>query len=219
MKKLPCMMIVTALAVGASLAGCSAQKPPPADIDQYMKARDLYLRGSVDEAASIVARIPSRTRGFHQARLLEGKILFFRGNMADAEKTFQDLSSRFQDYTEAQLWLLRALLAQGKKKEAESLLSGVLEKNPGDPRFLHQAGLLKLASDDISGALAFFRRSQEYATELSQSYVETARILYRFGRTDSALADLMAARSLLPPESSMRKPISDLERRIRGDEK
>jgi Flp pilus assembly protein TadD len=218
-KKFPFMLNVTILTTAAILAGCSPQKPPPEDIGQYLKARDLYLRGSVDEASLIVAHISSRARGFHQARLLEGKLLFFRGNMAGAEKTFQELSSRFQGYTEAQLWLLRALLAQGKKREAESLLSEVLEKNPGDPRFLHQAGLLKLASEDISGALAFFRRSQEYAAELSQSYVETARILYRFGLSDSALADLSVARTLLPQDSSMRKPMAALEKRIRGEEK
>ena len=219
MKKCHFVMLATAVVVAASLSGCSGQKPTRADLDNYVKARDLYLRGSIDESASLVSRISSRTRGFHQARLLEGKILFFEGRMRESESIFKELSNRFPGYAEAELWLLRTLLAEGKTQEAELLLACVLEKNPGDPRFLHQAGLLRLASDDISGALAFFRRSQEYCVELSLSYVETARILYRFGLADPALEDLATARSLLPAESTMRKPVSDLEKRIREGKK
>jgi tetratricopeptide (TPR) repeat protein len=217
MKKLPWTSSVAFFAIAAIISGCSAQKPSQADLDAYLKARDLYLRGAVEEAASAVSLIESRTGAFHQARLLEGKILFFQGKMPEAERVFRQLSSRFPGYTEAQLWMLRAFQAQGKKKEAEVLLSEVLEKNPGDPRFLHQAGILRLATDDITGALGFFRRSQEYATELSQSYVETARIQYRFGMIDPALSDLARAQALLPPDSSVRRSLIDLEKRIRED--
>ncbi len=219
MKKFERGMFMTVLLAVMAMSGCLPARPTSADLDTYVKSRDLYLRGSLDEAAALVSRIESRIKGFHQARLLEGKIFFFQGDMQASERVFQDLSKRFKDYTEARLWLLRALQAQGKAEKAELLLSEVLEKNPGDPRFLHQAGLLRLASDDISGALAFFRRSQEYASEFSQSYIETARILYRFGLLDSALVDLATARSLLPPDSNMRKPVSDLEKRIREGNK
>jgi tetratricopeptide (TPR) repeat protein len=180
-----------------------------------MKARDLYLSGSVDQAASLVSHIDSRTHGFHQARLLEGKILFFKGDMQDSEHVFRGLVKRLPGYTEAQLWLVRSLQAQGKTMDAEDLLNSVLELNPADPRFLHQAGMLKLRGDDIRGALAFFRRSQEFAVEFSQSYIESARILYRFGLTDPALADLVTAKALLPSDSGMRKPVADLEQRVR----
>ena len=219
MRKSEYVMFIAVLSAAIAMSGCLPARPSSADLDTYVKSRDLYLRGSLDEAAALVSRIESRIKGFHQARLLEGKIFFFQGNMEASERVFQDLSKRFKGYPEAQLWLLRALLAQGKTEKAELLLSEVLEKNPGDPRFLHQAGLLRLAADDISGALAYFRRSQEYATEFSQSYIETARILYRFGLLDSALVDLATASSLLPPDSNMRKPVSDLEKRIREGKK
>ncbi len=212
-------VLVAAALSSIALASCVPAKPSSADLDAYVKARDLYLRGSVDQAASLVSHIDSRTRGFHQARLLEGKILFFKGDMKESEHVFRELAKRLPGYTEAQLWLIRALQAQGKTKEAESLLNAVLELNPGDPRFLHQAGMLKLAGDDIRGALAFFRRSQEFAVEFSQSYIESARILYRFGMTDTALADLATAKALLPPDSGMRKPVADLEQRVREAEK
>jgi len=207
--------IIRALLATAMIAGCTPAKPSSADLDAYVKARDLYLRGSVDQAARLVSHIESRTHGFHQARLLEGKILFFKGDMKDSEQVFRDLTERLPGYTEAQLWCLRSLLAQGKTKDAESLLDAALELNPGDPRFLHQAGMLKLAGDDVRGALAFFRRSQEFAAEFSQSYIETARILYRFGLTDPALADLATAQALLPADSGMRKPVADLQQRVR----
>jgi len=211
--------IITALAAAAALAGCAPVKPSSADLDAYMKARDLYLRGSVDQAAGLVSHIESRARGFHQARLLEGKILFFKGEVKDSEQVFRGLTERLPGYMEAQLWLIRCLQAQGKTKEAERLLNAALELNPGDPRFLHEAGMLKLAGDDIRGALAFFRRSQEFAVEFSQSYIESARILYRFGLTDSALADLATAQALLPPDSGMRKPVADLQQRVREGKK
>lgn len=201
--------------VSAALSGCAPAKPSSADLDAYFKARDLYLRGAVDRAAPLVSQITSRTRGFHQARLLEGKILFFKGDMQGSERIFRELANQPPGYTEAQLWLLRSLQAQDKTKEAERLLNMILELNPGDPRFLHQAGMLRLAGDDIGGALAFFRRSQEYAVDLSQSYIESARILYRFGMTDPALGDLATAKALLPADSALRKPVEDLERRIR----
>jgi Flp pilus assembly protein TadD len=208
-----------ALLVSAALAGCGPAKPSSADLDAYVKARDLYLRGSIDQAAALVSHIDSRTGGFHQARLLEGKILFFKGDMQGSERVFRGLAERLPGYTEAELWLVRSLQAQGKTGDAERLLNAVLELNPGDPRFLHQAGMLKLGEDDISGALAFFRRSQEFAVEFSQSYIESARILYRFGLTDPALADLAAAKALLPTDSGMRKPVMDLEQRIREAKK
>ncbi len=215
MKKFHFIVLATAVAVAASLTGCSAEKPTRADLDEYVKARDLYLRGSIDESASLVSRIPSRTRGFHQARLLEGKILFFKGAMADAERIFRGLVGRFPGYIEAQIWLLRSLQAQGKTAEAERLLDRALELNPGDPRLLHLAGMLRLGADDIDGALRFFRRSEDFAGELAQSYIEAARIQFRFGLVDSALADLAIAPALLPAESDLRGPVQDLVTRIR----
>jgi tetratricopeptide (TPR) repeat protein len=209
------LVLVAAALASMMLAGCAPAKPSSADLDAYVKARDLYLRGAIDQAASLVSHIGSRTRGFHQARLLEGKILFFKGDMQDAERLLRKLSERLPGYIEAQLWLVRSLQAQGKIKEAEDLLNAILELNPGDPRFLHQAGMLRLAGDDIRGALAFFRRSQEFAVEFSQSYIESARIFYRFGMTDTALVDLATAKALLPEDSGMRKPVADLEQRVR----
>jgi len=197
------------------MTGCGPDRPSNGDLDVYIKARDLYLRGAVDQAAQLVSHINGRTSGFHQARLLEGKILYFKGDMTGSEHIFRELTRRLSGYTEAQLWLLRSLQAQGRTREAEDLLDAILELNPGDPRFLHQAGMLRLAGDDIGGALAFFRRSQEYSVDLLQSYVESARILYRFGMTDPALADLATAKALLPPDSTMRRPLEDLERRIK----
>jgi Flp pilus assembly protein TadD len=208
-----------AVLASVMIAGCAPASPSRADLDDYMKARDLYLRGSIDQAAALVSHIDSRTRGFHQARLLEGKILFFKGDMQDSEHVFRELANHRPGYTEAQLWLIRSLQAQGKTKDAESLLNEVLELNPGDPRFLHQAGMLKLGGDDIRGALAFFRRSQEFAVEFSQSYIESARILYRFGLADPALADLATAKALLPADSGMRKPVADLDQRVREAKK
>jgi tetratricopeptide (TPR) repeat protein len=207
------------IAACASLVACSSGTPSRTDLDAYIKARDLYLRGSVDQAAAIVSRIESRSRGFHQARLLEGKILYFEGDMKESERAFRQLAESRPGYTEAQLWLLRCLQAQGKSREAGSILDEALALNPGDPRLLQQAGMLRLAADDINGALGFFRRSQEYAVELSQSYIESARVLYRFGMHDKALADLAMALSLLPTESSMRKPVMDLQQRIQEEKK
>jgi Flp pilus assembly protein TadD len=214
-----CAMFLAAVMCATALAGCAQRKPTVAEVDSYMKARDLYLRGSIDEAAAAVSGIESRMRGFHQARLLEGKILFFKGEMNAAEHIFRTLANLRPGYLEAQLWLLRALQAQGETPEAQRLIDSVLELNPGDPRFLHQAGMLMLALDDIKGALEFFRRSQEYTVELSQSYIESARILYRFGLLDPALVDLAAAFALTPPDSGMRKPLMDLEMRIREAKK
>ena len=214
MGRLSCVLVLTAAAVVA-LVGCAPAKPSRADVDAYVTARDLYLRGSVKQADSLVSRIDSRMHSFHQARLLEGKIRFFEGNMQDAQRIFQGLVDRFPGYTEAQLWLLRTLQALGKSADAERLLDAALELNPGDPRLLHLAGMVRLGADDINGALGFFRRSEEYATELAQSYVESARILYRFGLVDPALTDLSAAQALLPADSEMRKPVEDLVRRVR----
>ncbi len=210
---------VLAAVIATITIGCSGSKPSPADVDAYLNARDLYLHGSVDQAAAVVSRIGSRSRSFHQARLLEGKILFFKGNMVDAEKIFRALTERLAGYAEAQIWLLRALQAQGKTAEAETMLDHALELNPGDPRLLYLAGMLRLGANDINGALDFFRRAQGYGTELAQTYVESARVLYRFGLVDPALADLAVARALLPADSDMRKPVSDLVTRIRGGKK
>ena len=131
MKKFERGMFMTVLLAVMAMSGCLPARPSSADLDTYVKSRDLYLRGSLDEAAALVSRIESRIKGFHQARLLEGKIFFFQGDMQASERVFQDLSKRFKDYTEARLWLLRALQAQGKTEKAELLLSEVLEKNPG----------------------------------------------------------------------------------------
>ncbi len=206
-------------AAAAILAGCAPVTPAQQDVDAYLKARDLYLRGAVDQAAAIVSHIDSRRGSFHQARLLEGKILFFRGKLDDAEKVFRSLVKNRAGYTEAQIWLVRTLQARGKNREAETLLDEARELNPGDPRLLHLAGMLKLGTDDINGALSFFRRSEEYGSELAQSYIESARILYRFSLVDAALGDLAVAQALLPADSDLRKPVQDLVKRIREAKK
>ena len=212
-------LLVSAALLVVALASCSPAAPPAADVDAYLRARDLYLRGSVNQAAAIVSRVDSRRGSFHQARLLEGKILFFQGNMDEAEKIFRELVRRLPGYAEAQLWLLRTLQARGKTGEAETLLHHALELDPGDPRLLHLAGMLKLGADDIDGALSFFRRSEEFGAELAQSYIESARILYRFGLVDTALAKLAVAQVLLPADSDMRKSVQDLAARIREAKK
>jgi Flp pilus assembly protein TadD len=210
---------LAALCSLVALGACSAGLPSPADLDTYVKARDVYLRGDVVQAAALVSRIDSRIHGFHQARLLEGKILFFNGGVKESEQVFRGLVRQKPGYTEAELWLLRSLQAQGRTAEETRLLDGLLELNPADPRFLHQAGMARLAANDISGALAFFRRAQEYSVELSQSYIESARILYRFGLHEEALADLGRALALLPPGSALVRPVTDLQARIREKKK
>lgn len=90
------------LASLAALVGCSSKGVGKADLDMYLKARDLYFKGSVDEAALIVSRLSTKDGSFHQAKLLEGKIAFFKNDAPTAERIFGELTRRRPGYTECQ---------------------------------------------------------------------------------------------------------------------
>jgi len=207
-----CIVMLFVLLSGA----CSNTSPAPADVENYLAARDFYYQGDLDQATDMLGRIRSRGQRFHPARMLEAKILFFRGNWIDARRILERLLRTRPNYPEAELWLIRTMQAEGELEGAESRLREALEYDPGNPRLLHLAGLLKLEKGDMDAALELLGRAKDFSSELANSFVESARLFHRFGFREKALEDLSKAQAMLPADSTMTKPLLDLERILQG---
>lgn len=201
--------------IACAASSCASGKPSREDLDTYLKARDLYFQGDIGAASAALARIQSRGQRFHQARLLEAKIQFFQNDWEGARSILEKLLAAHPAYPEAELWLIRTLQAAGDVERAEERVDAALEFDPANPRLLHAAGLLKLEAGEIDEALGLFKRAEEFSSDLSASYVESSRVLYRFGFPEAALEDLGKALSLLPEDSALTKPLLDLERSMK----
>src|SRR4030042_33551 len=94
-------------------AACGSYAPSQADLQAYLEARELYLKGDAETAVPRLEALVARAGNFHQARFLLGKALFLSNRHPEAARSFDSLLKRYPRYADASLWRARALLAAG----------------------------------------------------------------------------------------------------------
>ncbi len=184
-----------------------------AELKVYAEAKTTYAQGKLSEAERALAPL-ARSTSLPQARFLLGKTRFFLGEYDEAALDFEGLAASFPRYHEADLWLARAYLQKGDVDEADRLAEALLANDSSDPRLYYLEAMIRVSRGDAKDALGFLELSCESGEELAKSYLESARLYYRFGQDDKALERLRRARAVLSPESPMRDAVAELIDRV-----
>lgn len=200
------------------LGGCSARPVPDAALKQYLQGEDFYVRGSVEAAHAVFARVAKAFPQFYQARFMEGKTLYLLGSSKDAERVLAELLRKEPRYHEAAVWLARVEVQQGETAAAEKLLSQLLSYDSQDARLLYLMGLVRSDQGNLQEAITYLQKAGATEEELAQVHIELGGLYYRFSLDDRAKTELMHALALLPAASPLRKSVADLLLKVEGKE-
>ncbi len=194
------------------IVACNSNEPNEETLIQYTRASGAYSEGRFVEAAEMLLPLKS----FQPAMVLRGKSLYFSDQSVEAEKIFRTVLSLRPSSAEAVIYLVRILKERGALDEAESFVMALISDDPSDIRAFRLAAeisFLKGTSGELQGR-AYLEKAVEASTEAALVFLDRARYRWVSGNGDGALADLQAAKVLVPEDSPLFKSISALERTI-----
>lgn len=200
-------------------AACGSYAPSQADLQAYLEARELYLKGDAEATIPRLEALVARAGNFHQARFLLGKALFLSNRHPEAARSFASLLKRYPRYADASLWRARALLAAGSLAEAEKTLTEAMAFSSEDPRFLHAAGSLWESRGDYQKALEYYQRAAVSGNELAETYLAIGKIYNRFRVYDKSLEYIDKSLGLLDEASLLHRPVVELKKRVQKETK
>ncbi|MDR0550754.1 MAG: tetratricopeptide repeat protein [Spirochaetaceae bacterium] len=184
----------------------------------YVRAQGLYAEGRFTESAAALDS-EKRTKKFVPALVLRGKSLYFSGDHDGALEAFTKALKLRPAHTESSLYLARIYRERNQDKKAFALIEEILAGDPQNVRALRlAAGLVEAGNISTeNSALGFLNRAVDSSGEYSLALLDRARLNWRGGRTEEALADLRTSKALISSSSAVYKTINDLEGVIRGD--
>ncbi len=193
-------------------------RPPDAALKRYLQAQDFYVRGQIEAASAIFARVAKDYPRFHQARLMEAKALYLLGRIADAERKLKDLVDSHPSYHEAAIWLARIEVERGDTGAAERNLSDLLAYDSQDPRLLYLMAVVRTDQGRLQEGISFLAKAAAFEEELARVHLDLGRLYFRFALREKAQGELARTLALLPSESPLREPVEELARRIAAKE-
>jgi predicted Zn-dependent protease len=200
------------------LSSCAPSAIPQNAVKQYLQAEDFYVRGQLEAALGVFAKVSRQYPEFDQAKFMQGKSLYMLNRPREAEAVLLDLVRRVPRYHEAQIWLARVEVQQGELDKAEKLLVELLGFDSQDERLLYLMAQLKTDQGKLQDAITFLEKAGATEEELARVHIDLGRLYYRFGFDDRAQRELTRVHLLLPSTSPLQRPVTDLLTRIRAKE-
>jgi tetratricopeptide (TPR) repeat protein len=210
-------LVVPALLFLLGVMACTDPSPSDSDLQAYLRAKELYLRGEVEQAADTLEKLTSRAGSFHQARFLLGKALFMAGRHDEAAGTFAALLEDYPRYADASLWHTRALVASGSLEEAERVLTEAMAFSSEDPRFLYAAGTLWEGRGEYQKALDYYQRAALSGNDLGEIYLSIGKVYSRFRVYEKSLRYIDKCLAVLEEGSLLYRPVVELRARIQEE--
>ncbi len=210
--------VLFSLAAAIALTGCTPSRPPEEALKEYLKAQDFYLRGQIEAASAVFARVARSYPHFYQARLMEAKSLYLQGKTPEARARLAELVDHLPQYHEAEIWLARIEVERGDEALAERRLAGLLAYDSQDPRLLYLMAVVRSDQGRLQEAITYLGKAAAFEEELARVHLDLGRLYHRFALRDKALGELERTLTLLPPESPMREPVRSLIARLHGEE-
>ena len=214
-------LTVTLLCATALMVASCNRKPDTETIRLYVRASDVYELGLFSQVTEIL----QKENKFPPALILRAKAEFFLGDIDKAENTFRRLIKLRPSSLEAHLYLARILREKGDITRAIKTTENILADNPQDIRSLRLAAELAMDAGKFDEAVILLDRAADYSAESAMVLLDRARLRWISGITNdesygspqqAALEDLSRARAMLPKDSPLSRPISNLEFLIRG---
>ena len=206
------LSILLLLIIFFSFSSCKQKEPSEETILQYTRASVAYFESRFTEAAEILLPLKS----FPPALVLRGKALYFSDKSDEAEKSFCRALSLRPTSTEASIYLARILKDKGMLKEAESIVASIISDDPSDIRAFRLAAELSFSKGAIgeSEGNNYLDKAIEASTEAAMAFLDRAHRRWISGNGNGALADLRAAKVLVPLNAPLYRSISSLEKTI-----
>ncbi len=157
--------------------------------NEYILLSNYYLEsGQADSAIEVLRKAFSET-GEHEFLLRIAEIYIDRGKY---KKALPYTSRCLQEVEEPDAYRLHALALYGLKKEKDALktIKEGLRKFPENPALLHLLGNLYDIKEKRKKALEYYLKALRRAPDSTDLLVDYATLLYRCGRSDSALSIL-----------------------------
>jgi tetratricopeptide (TPR) repeat protein len=186
----------TAIVIGLMLVGCDSD--PKVARQKYLETGDRYLKnGKYREAVIFYKRALQKDARFAEAYCHLGDAELKRGSAIDALRALQRCVELDQNNTEAATKLAEIYLTAYSRSEAkpknllkeiETIAKKLLDKNPRSFDGLRLRGFLKLADNDLKGAL----EDMQAADKVQPYRKELATVLFQLmlqgGQAEEAMA-------------------------------
>ena len=153
---------------------------------QVELARDLRTVGQLDEADATLAGVLDAEPRQVAALVERGHICRRKSDHAGAVKAFKAAAAADPLNRNIQVELARDHRALGQLDEADALLGGILDAEPGKVWALIERGLVRRQRGDNAGAAAAFEAAVAADPQNRNIQVELARDLRALGRLDEA---------------------------------
>lgn len=179
------------------LTSCGLGPGSGSDIESYLRARTLYIRGDLSGARRLLEAPLRGAQRIPAARLLLGKTLYFQG---DADAAAEELAVLVDDnphHVDAAKWLALSYLALGRPGHSRPVLIQALEVSSEDAELLLLMGRSARELGDIALAIEYFSKATTFASRLAAGHVELAEIYRAAGLFEAAARHARRAESML----------------------
>ncbi len=190
------LKVVSAVVLGLMIVGCDSD--PKVARQKYLETGDRYMKnGKYREAVIFYKRALQKDARFAEAYCHLGDAELKRGSAIEALRALQRCVELDQNNTEAATKLAEIYLAAYSKsenkpknllKEIETISKKLLDKNPKSFDGLRLRGFLKLADNDLKGALEDMQAADKMKPYQKELATVLFQVLIQAGQNDEAMA-------------------------------
>jgi tetratricopeptide (TPR) repeat protein len=195
-----CRLMRVAIAgalLGAQVAVVCAQPALSRAREAYARAVRLEEQGNHAAALALLWEAAGLAPREAEIQNRLGEALDRMGALDAAIDAFRRALAVKPDFRKASSNLILTLVKAGRGPEAASRARAIVAANPGDPNAHFTLGLA-LAEQDVSGAIAVFRRVLELAPRHALARYNLAQVLKRADRAAEAIDELRKAIAIEP---------------------
>lgn len=179
------------------LSSCGSAPKGEAEIEDYLRARTLYVQGDLSGARRILEAPGRGGRRLAARRLLLGKTLYFQGDPAAAAEELALLVDENPHHVDAGKWLARSYLALGRPGDSRRVLVLALGVSSEDAELLVLMGQSARELGDTTQAIEYFSKATALAPRFARGHVELAEIYRAAGLPEEALRHIHRAEAIL----------------------
>lgn len=156
----------------------------------------LRATGGVEEAEAILEELTVTLPDYPAPHFNLGELRRAAGSLADAARSYRTYLDLMPGDLRALERLASTEAALGHPERAEALYLARLRRSPADARLLNNLGLVRLAAEDLPGAISALESATRVDPDYARARFNLAVALARAGRIDASrelLEELVAS--------------------------
>ena len=159
---------------------------------ELLLAQSYHLQGNLEQTIAIYGAIAADSPSAPSPPYLIGMALLEEGRRAEARASFERSVKLSEDYWSAQEMLVTMDLMDKRYPEAAARVAALVEKYPGssDPWVLRSR--VRLAQEDLDGAMADLVKAIDANPRSAYAYLRLAELYLKTHQTEKALERMSA---------------------------